>query len=41
MTVRRSSSLRFDRRALAEGKVGARVRLPEQFLRIKEGYEYH
>jgi hypothetical protein len=41
VTVRRNLSPRFDRRTLAEEKVGARVRLPEQVLWIKEGYEYH
>jgi hypothetical protein len=37
VTVHRNSSPRFDRWTLAEGKVGARVRLPEQGSRIKEG----
>jgi hypothetical protein len=41
VTAHRNPSLRFDSRTVAEGKVGPRVRLPEQGLRIKEGYEYH
>ena len=40
VTVHRNPSLRFDTWTLAEGKVGTGMRLPEQILRIKEGYEY-
>jgi hypothetical protein len=39
VTAYRNPVFSFDRRALAKRKVGARVRLPEQVLRIKEGYE--
>jgi hypothetical protein len=39
VTAYRNPVFSFDRRALAKRKVGARVRLPEQILRIKEGYE--
>ena len=39
VTAYRNPVFSFDRRALAKRKVGARVRLPEQVLRIKERYE--
>lgn len=41
MTVHRNPRRGLDRRTFAKGKVEARVRLSEQVLWIKEGYENH